>query len=243
MVQGRFKALSISIFAHVALLYAIAETTTFKPTAKNQKPPVINSYIYQPKPKKKLAQPAPSVKEAIKQETKPVIKVNDAKVLPELNKKNISAPISKQPSPLDDISPPQKLLNQKSKALSAKSIRRNALAGIAKINELKDKQFVEQQTNEMFKHRSPSVLDGEPLPVPRSNQQFTPDQVREKSTTRYSDDLSIIKGDNGRCSIEEDLSKIGIEGVTAVSGFNCGESKFDAGFRQHMEKVRKKIGK
>jgi hypothetical protein len=242
MVQGRFKALSISVFAHVALLYTIAETTTFKPTAKSQKPPVINSYIYQPKPKK-LAQPAPSVKEATKQEKKPVITVNDAKILTNSSKKNTSSPAPKQPGPLDDISPQKKQLNRKSKALSAKSIRRNALAGIAKINELKDKQFVEQQTNEMFKHRSPSVLDGEPLPVPRSNQQFTPDQIREKSTTRYSDDLSIIKGDNGRCSIEEDLSKIGIEGVTAVSGFNCGESKFDASFRQHMEKVRKKIGK
>lgn len=242
MVQGRFKALSISIFAHAALIFSIFQTTTFTSSTKNQKPPVIKSYIYQPRPKT-LRQPASSVKEVAKQETKPIIKTNDAKTLPESSKKVTPPPATTQPSPIDSIRPPQKFLNQKSKALRAKSIRLNALASIAKINELKDKKFVEQQTNEMFKHRSPSVLDGEPLLVPRSNQQFTADQIKEKSTTRYSDDLSIMKGNDGRCSIEEDLSNIGIEGVTAVSGFKCGESKFDASFRQHMEKVRKKIGK
>lgn len=245
MNQGRIKALSISLIAHAALLYAISKTTNYTHKSQPKDTPVIRSYIYKPKPtiEPKIIEPQPSTIQPPEQAPSPQVKALDTKQSTDVTKEQTQTSALKESDTLDSIRPPQKLLQQKSKTLNAKSISRKALEQLSQINEFKDKYFVEEQTREAFRHRSPSVLDAEPVLVPRSNQQLMPDQKKAQNTMRYSDDLSIIKGDNGRCAIEQDLSNIGMEGVKAISGFNCGESKFDASFRQHMEKVRKKIGK
>ena len=69
---------------------------------------------------------------------------------------------------------------------------------------------------------------------------LTPEQVREKNTTKVSSDISIIKNDNGTCIIErEQFLGSPVEGSTSV--FSCGESKFDRDFREHMKKIQDKI--
>ena len=85
-----------------------------------------------------------------------------------------------------------------------------------------------------------SVMHGEQIPVPHSNKQLTPEQEREKNTTKMSDDISITKYDNGICIIErEQFLGSPVEGSSSV--FFCGKSKFDQSFREHMKKVQKKL--
>ena len=86
-------------------------------------------------------------------------------------------------------------------------------------------------------------MHGTPTLVPHSTVTQSNDEKKKQATLSMSADKSIIKGDDGNCSLVEDLSVVGMEGVTAVSGFSCGETKFDKSFREHMNKVRTKLGK
>jgi len=142
---------------------------------------------------------------------------------------------------LEAIKPPDKLLRQK--AVKAKSISRNAYRQLEQLHDTLNQRFVEHETFERYRTRSPSVLHDTPHTVPHSMSQLTPEQKKEKNTVRMSDQLAIITGDDGRCFIEQDLSNVGIEGVKAISGFACGQSKFDKNFQTHMKKVLKKLGK
>jgi hypothetical protein len=55
--------------------------------------------------------------------------------------------------------------------------------------------------------------------------------------------IAITKGDDGRCSITQDLNAYGLSEGSSRQFFSCGESKFDKIFREHMEKVKVKLGR
>lgn len=86
-----------------------------------------------------------------------------------------------------------------------------------------------------------SVFNPTPPLVPKYTKQLTTEEKIENQTTSYSNDIAIIKDDDGNCSIKQDLTNVGIAGVTAIQYFKCGESKFDKHFRQHMKAVTDKI--
>ncbi|WP_286263033.1 hypothetical protein [Thalassotalea atypica] len=245
MFQGRITAVLFSIVIHVLLIFLIGNTIDNSPHNPQTKPKPIQSFLYQ---RPKIKEPDPA---NLKNELKPS-KTIDKEVLIEQQppenkppKKSLlpqDASLAQQPAdPLDAIRPPPNL--QGKQVLTSKGIGQKALQQLSQLKSSINDDIAEAETFEQFRRRSPSVLDGEPYPVPHSVKALTIIEEKEKNTTKYSDDLSIIKGDDGNCTIEQDLSNVGIEGVKAVSGFRCGETKFDANFKEHMKNVLKKLGK
>jgi hypothetical protein len=109
-------------------------------------------------------------------------------------------------------------------------------------NNLNNK-IIEQESYQFSRRKTASIMDGVPELVPHSAKKLTTDEIKKKTSKQISSDIQITKGDDGRCFIERDLSVVGMEGVKSVEGFNCGKSKFDKSFQEHMNKVLKKLGK
>ena len=64
-----------------------------------------------------------------------------------------------------------------------------------------------------------------------------------KMTSNYGNGITIIKGDNGNCTLKKDLSNVGMTGITAFSSFKCGSTKMEKMYNAHMDEVLKKLGK
>lgn len=86
-----------------------------------------------------------------------------------------------------------------------------------------------------------TVFNPSPKLVGKSVKKATIDEIVEKTTTQYSNEIAIIKHDNGTCTIKQDLSSVGMEGITSNQYFKCGESKADKHFRLHMKKVKERM--
>ena len=73
----------------------------------------------------------------------------------------------------------------------------------------------------------------------------TPDLVEALDTTQkkqritnYGKDVSIEKDDNGNCKMTQDLSSVGIKGVSATQYFKCGgKTQFERRFSAHMKEA------
>ena len=89
----------------------------------------------------------------------------------------------------------------------------------------------------------PSIFNTDVKTVPHSIPLKDKAQTREKNTKDMGAGIAITKGDDGRCSITQDLSAYGLSEGSSIQFFSCGESKFDKSFRQHMKKVKVKLGK
>ncbi|MGJ8692430.1 MAG: hypothetical protein ACSHW0_08110 [Thalassotalea sp.] len=96
------------------------------------------------------------------------------------------------------------------------------------------------QDKRQNKNSVQSVFNPSPTLVPHSTKNVSNDEVLTANTTAYSIDMAIVKNNDGSCSIKQDLSNVGIEGITTVQYFKCGESDFDKAFRIHMKKNSKK---
>lgn len=69
----------------------------------------------------------------------------------------------------------------------------------------------------------------------RSSEQI--EQERKQQITSYSNNMTIKKDDEGNCTMKQDLSYVGMEGVATLS-FKCaGKTKFERNFSQHMKSV------
>jgi len=119
----------------------------------------------------------------------------------------------------------------------------SALNQLSKLKSNLDKYVIEQEAFEYDRPRTGSVMHGTPILVPHSTQQLTEDEKKEQATYQMSSGLKMIKGDDGTCFVERDLGEVGMEGLKSVEGFSCGQSKFNKNFKEHMEQVRKKLGK
>ena len=103
-------------------------------------------------------------------------------------------------------------------------------------------QDVQSSEFERFeRYRQGDVMAGKHIPVPHSVVPLSPEEKRKQATSDLGG-FQIIKGDDGNCTLVEDLSYLGLD-IKARSGFSCGESKFDRNFRQHMEKTFEKMGR
>ena len=271
MHQGRKSFFLLSLAFHVLLICLLASQVNFKtPNDKVQVAKPIKSYLYKaPVPKKAVEPIQPLIDESVEQEvakqqtSEPVDKAIESEKV-EKQKPAEKAPIEKtlEPEPIIAETKPivtepvksapqtEKLQSEQAKQVLTSntsektiSVSERALRQISNLGKKLDQQFIEQEINEHFRHKSPSVMHGTPIPVPKSIVPLTREQKKLQSTQRLDDNISIVKGDDGTCFIEEDLTRSGIEGVKAVSAFNCGESKFDRSFREHMNKVKKKLGK
>lgn len=97
--------------------------------------------------------------------------------------------------------------------------------------------------NPYQKYQPPSVFNTTVKSVPHSVPLKDEEKERKKRTKNMGAGIAITKGEDGRCSITQDLSVYGLSEGSSTQFFACGESKFDQSFREHMKKVKAKIGK
>tara|TARA_R110002124_G_scaffold73248_2_gene196551 strand:+ start:62453 stop:63241 length:789 start_codon:yes stop_codon:yes gene_type:complete len=97
--------------------------------------------------------------------------------------------------------------------------------------------------NPYQKYQPPSVFNKTVESVPHSIPLKDEEKARENRTKNMAAGIAITKGEDGRCSITQDLSVYGLSEGSSTQFFACGESKFDKNFREHMKKVNTKMGK
>ena len=117
--------------------------------------------------------------------------------------------------------------------------------GLRSLSRLKDKinkQIIDQEMYNYYKPNTGSVMLGTPNYVPHSFVENTEKKTIASTASQVGNGFSITKNDNGVCTLTEDLSAIGLQGKT-TSGFKCGLSKDEKSFKNHMQKVLKKLGK
>lgn len=242
MLKGRNAALVLSLVIHAVMLLLLLNLNFTLPDNTHKPEQAIKSYIYTP-PK-----PAPH---EIKTEKQPEL-VKQPLPAPEfkaepapkektpVTKKSEEPTIVQSKEPASPSAPAEQAVEAAQKPVSKKFSSFNQLK---QLRNSIDRQILQQEFSARQATRSPSVMHAQPAAVPHSVEQLTDDEKKARNTTNYSDGLKITKNDNGTCTIEEDLSNVGIQGVTAVQGFACGESKFDKSFREHMKKVQQKLAR
>ncbi len=252
-----------SLLVHALLVYALVSINmTLPESVHEQKVQVIKSYLY--KAPKKHRQKSITLQEVasipVESEPEIILKKLEEKIKPEpikiveedVVKNKIKAPeikketkkrIEKQPnkadstivrsSPTQLIAPPLPSLQSKPKqAFSVQS-------HLSKLRNTIDNQIVAEEMQQLQAVRSASVMHKAQKPVPHTFVPLTTEQKIEKNTIRMDGSISIIKGDDGTCTIIREAFP-GSPVPASVSSFSCGESKFDKSFREHMARVRAK---
>jgi len=109
------------------------------------------------------------------------------------------------------------------------------------INNINKKRIIEAPVlNQNYSIKS--VFNPEPTLVPKSyTKTFTQQEnERQQKITKYGDSSSITKGDNGICSITQNLSSVGMSGLSSTQYFKCGgKTKKERIFSQHMKEKMK----
>ncbi len=114
------------------------------------------------------------------------------------------------------------------------------------MQKLKNKIADKAIKDEVFRYtqkKSISVLDGKPDAVNHSTVKASASELQKQNTTHYGTRLEIINNQNGTCSIITDLSAVGMEGLSAIEYFKCGQTKMEKAYDIHMKNVLKKFGK
>ncbi len=240
MLNGRYFSLFLSITIHLVLLFVLLSfPSKISPVISANKKIAIQSYLY----KKPIREQQVKIKEN---------KVETSKKI--ANKQEINAQVlSKKSSITKKI-----VTTNKIKETTQQNRKRLAKAQSTETKKVKKVDAIEQLANlksqlnrqilqeEFLKYQRPQALSAMGvLPKPVPHVKIPEDDIikKEKSTTNYASDIAIIKLDDGQCILKQDLSTVGMAGVTAVSGFNCGRTKIEKSFSDHMDKVLKKLGK
>lgn len=245
MLKGYYKTILFSLLVHIAIFYLLSLTTTVPSISHKASPQAIKSFLYVPPQQESNIEQkkADSKTQATEQkETEPSVTIQEE--IP----KNIIAEKSTEFEELPKKVPEKttaKSIDNNSQSSQTGQLPRN-FSAFGQLNKLQNKlknKIIEQESYRYSQKKSASVLDGTPNLVPHSTKQLNDDEIKENNSQQISSDILITKGDDGRCTIERDLTAVGIEGVKSVEGFNCGKSKFDKSFQEHMKKVLKKLGK
>ena len=234
--QRNYTSIVISVFIHLllaCLLVFIAEKEQIKPEKNVKK--AIKSYLYQRLAKKVELKPV--IQELKVEENKETPKQNsptEVETIKEENKSIVKPKQSTSPATAAaQVKPKPKIHNSTQASFSSYKQLNNLRSTI-------NDKAISQELAELQQFRSPSVMHGKQTAVPRSFEQLTPEQERNKNTTKMSNDISITKHENGSCTIDrEQFLGSPVEGTS--SSFACGESKFDKSFREHMKKVQEKL--
>tara|TARA_R110001583_G_scaffold1152_13_gene9578 strand:+ start:1014 stop:1811 length:798 start_codon:yes stop_codon:yes gene_type:complete len=227
-------AIAISVFVHLLLalsLFFIAQKQQPKQIKITQK--AIKSYLYKIPSKPVNVEPV-AIKEV----------PEEVKVKEEIKKIEVLKP--ENPNQAEIIKEKNLKVNEASKASSLTKTKEPVQATFSSYQQLENlrhsinEKIIAEELSKLHQFRSPSVMHGEQIPVPHSAIQLTPEQEKEKRTTKMSDNISITKYDNGVCTIErEQFPGSPVSGSS--SAFTCGESKFNQSFRKHMKKVQEKL--
>lgn len=250
MIKGSYTAIIVSVLLHVLLLLALiyGSSNTIKVIeAKKPKANSIESFLYKA-PQKVIKQ----VKSAqVTAETKTFEKKNqkqevvrqkqESEVLVNPPKKIISKPkASEKPHTLatKNITKPDVKASTSANA-PPRNLNLSSYDRLSHLRNKLDNQHRQQAFSNLTQKRSASIMDGEPIPVPKTIVPLSLEQ-KHKLNTSSSHVGSITKNDNGTCTIYREQI-LGSPVEATVSSFACGESKFDKNFREHMQKVKAKL--
>jgi hypothetical protein len=257
LLKKHFLTIFVSLLVHLILALLLFFATEIQPPKKVEiTKKAIKSYLYNMPAKANVIKPI-VVKTDVIQNSKPK-KVNVPKTSTKIAAKTVAKPLknkSQSPSiqkdPVNQAVPVVKsvakpivkpLASSKAMLINKEPVEKSysSYQQLKSLRSSLNKKMRNDSFSDLQQFRSPSVMTGNQIPVPHSNQQLTREEKRKKTTKRMSNDISITKNDDGTCIIErEQFLGSPIEG--SVSAFACGESKFDKSFREHMKKVQDKI--
>jgi len=243
--HGRLQTVFISILGH-GLFFWLLIDIQFDSIKRLHNPTdlPIKAYVYQRAPVvEKIINKPISKADTKSMESSATItadKIEPINVLPKTERMETPPKINKSKQILsstrDDKSKPSMQVPKSQKP----SI--DALEQLTRLNKSLD-QNIQVEKPATKNRQVKSVFNPSPMLVPKATMPIDEAEQRAQNTTHYGNGIAITKLKNGICLIEEDLSKIGIDGVTARSSFTCGESEFDKSFREHMKNVRNKLKK
>ncbi|OKY26504.1 hypothetical protein [Thalassotalea sp. PP2-459] len=249
MLKGIYPALLFSIAIHLILLWVVSQAkVSIDKTIDQVKP--IKSYLYRrpqvkETPLKPSEQPAKSAQ--IKKDNKRVTettkkRVADVSVTPKADIPTSTTVKQEKSQSLPAIaSNPDKMLEKKKVLESPLSTK--TFSAIKAINEKRDQAMFENLTRLRDGQAKGSIFNPKPALVPHSTVTIDESEKRKMATQQLGSGINIIKGENGTCYVDRDLSFIGMEGLTSRESFACGLSEFDKAFKAHMKKLKNKIGK
>ncbi len=236
--KGYLPTIIIVVLAHLLLLALIYSHKIVLPRAK-PKTEAIKSYLYikpQPVAQKQAEEIVEIANEITKEVTKEITEQKPTKPPLPTGKNIITEQVDNNEQTTET---PKKITNNLPAISSAKQVSAQAL--LHQLRAKLNSHISKQQSIEFSQHRSSSIMHAQPALVPHSSKIISPEQQAQSNTNRLSNDISITKRADGTCSIAQDLTNVGMEGITAHSSFSCGESAFDKSFREHMEEVSRKL--
>lgn len=234
--------MSVSVVLHIFIVLVLTNTTdkSIKNLQKKSKTTPIRSYIYYKPIKSK--KDTVIIKNDLKQE---IEEVSSLEQLPPSLEKNVE---QKKTSSQSDIqksisSIPTKKVAPALKIATNKSLQKySRLQSLSRLRERIDNQIINQNIYNNTKPNTGSVMHGTPRYVPHSSVEDTQKKSIASKPSQVGNGFSILKDDNGSCTLTEDLSMVGLQGKT-TSKFGCGLTKDEKAFQNHMKNVLKKLGK
>jgi len=141
------------------------------------------------------------------------------------------------------------------KITNSVKLKNNSVENLQSDKQLASKKVITKQTlnaqiknihkylppdNKPINQRSQikSIFNPNPALVPKSTTVSLKqrEQKRKQQITNYSQHMAIKKDDEGNCTMRQDLTSVGIEGVIATQHFKCGgKTQFEKRFSQHMK--------
>lgn len=262
MQKGTYTAVIFSLLIHSLLLVAILITQskkehTIKPVPKM---PPIKSFIYYA-PNLVKAEPKvidtesraeeSNTKAPASEHNDPLENSNAVDDVPSNIEKIIDRVIEKNPETATQITasktvelPEAHLKIAKSKPLPEPTKQKlDSFTQLQRLRSKQNKHSVPITDNPYQRYQPPSVFNSNSKPVPHSVPLKDEEKEREKNTKNMGGGITITKGENGVCWIAQDLSVYGLSEGSSIQSFSCGESKFNKSFREHMKKVKNKLGK
>lgn len=252
MLNGIYKPIALSIFAHI-LLMAILSTMQ-KPSAlikhSPQEKQAIKSYLYKRPALDKVA--AKTVTESPK-DTMNNIEVNPQNVPAKNTITDVKEPkpSEKKAQPTPPVAQPQTLAtptkDKANKPVStsaiAKKLPKDSFSQLQQLRSKLNRNATLPSNHQYQTYQQPSIFNRKNKVVPKSIPLLDPEKERDNNTQNLGAGIAIEKSDNGTCAITQDMSAYGLDNGSSTQYFNCGESKFDKSFRLHMKNVQKKIKK
>lgn len=233
------------------LIFVLIKVQTKLPPKANSQNKVIKSYLY----KKPLAQKKPAIiteEKATEKEIpeKASEQLTEPQKIAEKTMRQAEPTVKESPVKFAEETPKsnkktsekitETIFKNKHVAVnkSNKTSKFNPYKSLQKLSSNNTKQHIEEALFEYNRKKSASVMHGAPALVP---ERVVEEEKDEKASQTQYGHNTIIKGDDGSCTLVQDLSHQANVKWVAVQSFACGESKMNKAARLHMEKVVDKI--
>jgi len=236
------------VIIHILLIGILSQqfdkTQNSADPKKIQKNKSIQSFLYTPvsRPKTNTLDDTKQVKTG-ESSISPKDEKQPEKITDKQESKIVTSSVNNNPlSTMHD--PTSNRLAQKKKANKRSQLNRTITPERLRqqLNVLKNAQSIYNPPQNQKSSHFPSIFNPAPTTVPksatRSEKQIEAD--KKLRITNYGGSISMRKGKDGNCSFTQDLSSVGMEGLSSTQHFKCGKSEFDENFSRHMKQAMDK---